>query len=74
MYQYYFEKITVWQDAKDLVVMIYKVTQKFPKQEMYGLNSHCSGQRFPYQPIFPKEVPEALRKIRQTSRRWLMPV
>ena len=39
MYQYYFEKLTVWQDAKDLVVMLYKVTQKFPKQEMYGLTS-----------------------------------
>jgi four helix bundle protein len=39
MYQYYFEKLTVWQGAKDLVVMTYKLTQKFPKQEMYGLTS-----------------------------------
>ena len=37
MYKYYFEKLTVWQDAKDLVVMTYKVSQGFPKQEMYGL-------------------------------------
>ena len=39
MYKYYFEKLTVWQDAKDLVVMTYKVSQGFPKQEMYGLAS-----------------------------------
>jgi len=39
MYQYYFEKLTDWQDAKDLVVMTYKVSKKFPKQEMYGLTS-----------------------------------
>lgn len=39
MYQYYFEKLTVWQDAKNLVVMTYRVSKKFPKQEMYGLTS-----------------------------------
>jgi four helix bundle protein len=31
--------LTVWQRAIDLTVCIYKLTQKFPKEEVYGLVS-----------------------------------
>ena len=34
-----FHDLTVWQRAIDLTVCIYKVTQKFPKEETYGLVS-----------------------------------
>ena len=34
-----YEKLTVWQKAMDLVVDIYSLTSKFPKEEMYGLSS-----------------------------------
>ncbi|RME10376.1 MAG: four helix bundle protein, partial [Bacteroidetes bacterium] len=38
-YKYGFEKLTVWQSAKHVAVLIYKLTENFPKSEMYGLVS-----------------------------------
>ena len=32
-----FKDLLVWQKARDLAVLIYKITDKFPKSEMYGL-------------------------------------
>ena len=34
-----YEKIRVWQSAMDLVVLIYKATQDFPRSEQFGLVS-----------------------------------
>ena len=34
-----FKELMVWQKAIELVVTIYKITKKFPKEEMYGLVS-----------------------------------
>ena len=34
-----FRKLIVWQKAHQLVLMVYKFTEKFPKQEMFGLTS-----------------------------------
>ena len=34
-----FHDLTVWQRAIDLTVCIYKLTQRFPKEETYGLTS-----------------------------------
>lgn len=34
-----YKDLIVWQKSIDLVVLIYKVTEKFPKTEMYGLTS-----------------------------------
>jgi len=34
-----FHELTVWQRAIDLTECIYRLTQKFPKDEMYGLVS-----------------------------------
>jgi four helix bundle protein len=36
MYQYSFEKLEVWQGSKEFVKEIYKVTKKFPKEEMFA--------------------------------------
>ena len=38
-YQFSFEKLVVWQKAKDLAVQLYKETQHFPKSEQFGLTS-----------------------------------
>lgn len=32
-----FEDLEVWKEARILVVAIYEVTKKFPKEEMFGL-------------------------------------
>jgi four helix bundle protein len=34
-----FEDLRVWQDSMDLTIEIYKVTNAFPKHEIYGLTS-----------------------------------
>ena len=34
-----YENLIVWQKAMDLVILIYELTQSFPKEEMYGLTS-----------------------------------
>ena len=34
-----FRKLLVWQKAHELVLSIYKVTEKFPKSEMFALTS-----------------------------------
>ncbi|OGG77516.1 four helix bundle protein [Candidatus Kaiserbacteria bacterium RIFCSPLOWO2_01_FULL_54_24] len=33
------ENLTLWQKAVDLSVAVYKMTEKFPAREMYGLTS-----------------------------------
>lgn len=34
-----FRKLVVWQRAHELVLMVYKVTMNFPKEEKYNLTS-----------------------------------
>lgn len=34
-----FRKLIVWQRAHQLVLLVYKLTEKFPKHEMFGLTS-----------------------------------
>jgi hypothetical protein len=34
-----FRKLIVWQRAHQLVLQVYKFTEKFPKHEMFGLTS-----------------------------------
>ncbi len=35
----HFKELIVWQNSIDLVTKIYKVTEKFPSSEIYGLTS-----------------------------------
>ena len=39
MYQYYFEKLEIWQIAREYVNTSYKYTSKFPPEEKYGLGN-----------------------------------
>jgi four helix bundle protein len=34
-----FKDLIVWQKSRDLAVVIYKVTEKFPREELYGLTN-----------------------------------
>jgi four helix bundle protein len=40
--QYSFEKLRVWQAARDLSKAVYLTTAKFPHREIYGLASQCN--------------------------------
>lgn len=37
-----YQKLIVWQRAKELVVLIYRTTGKFPKSEEFGLRSQMT--------------------------------
>jgi four helix bundle protein len=37
-----YKDLTVWEKSVDLVTEIYKITKKFPKEEMYGLTSQIT--------------------------------
>ena len=38
-YVFSFEKLDVWQKAREYVILIYKITDKFPEKEKFGLVS-----------------------------------
>jgi len=37
-----YKKLKVWQKAHELVLLVYKATEKFPKSETYGLVSQIN--------------------------------
>ena len=37
-----YQDLIVWQKAIELVIAIYKLTEKFPKEEIYGLTSQIN--------------------------------
>ncbi len=37
-----FEKLDVWQDARKLVIGVYRSTREFPKSELYGITSQLN--------------------------------
>jgi len=39
MRKFYFERLEVWQDSRDLVAEVYKMTNEFPTEEKYGMIS-----------------------------------
>lgn len=39
---YPFEKLRVWQAARELAKQIYTTTADFPRHEVYGLTSQCN--------------------------------
>src|SRR5210317_1398811 len=39
MYTFYFEKLEVWQNARQFVKAIYNVTEAFPQEEQFGLTN-----------------------------------
>ena len=40
--QYSFEKLRVWQAARELAKQVYLASGNFPKREIYGLTSQCN--------------------------------
>ena len=41
-HQYSFEKLRVWQSARELAKAVYLTTSTFPRKEIYGLTSQCN--------------------------------
>lgn len=34
-----YKNLKVWKEAKDLAIFVYRITKKFPKDEMFGITS-----------------------------------
>ena len=41
-HEYPFEKLRVWQEARELTKAVYGMTATFPTHEVYGLTSQCN--------------------------------
>ena len=41
-YKYPFEKLDVWQNARKLTIEVYKITNDFPKYELFGLTNQIN--------------------------------
>ncbi|MFA6457769.1 MAG: four helix bundle protein [Patescibacteria group bacterium] len=38
-YENSFRKLIVWQSAKKLVMLVYQITKKFPREEIFGMTN-----------------------------------
>lgn len=41
-----FQRLNVWQEGHEFAIMIYKATEKFPKEEKFGLTSQIRRAAF----------------------------
>ena len=41
-YRFPYEKLEVWQGARQLVKMVYEITRRFPPEEKFGLTSQIN--------------------------------
>src|SRR5438270_9035249 len=41
-HEYSFERLRVWQSARELAKAIYTATSQFPRREIYWLSSQCN--------------------------------
>jgi len=57
-----YKDLIVWQKSMDLVVLVYELTEKFPKSEMYGLTSQSRRSAV----SIPSNIAEGRRR---TSRK-----
>jgi len=58
-----FRKMQVWHNGHKLALDIYKLTAKFPKEEIYGLTSQIRrALPFPYRLILLRVVEEEALK------------
>jgi four helix bundle protein len=54
-----FHDLAAWQKAMELVTEIYKLSQKFPKEEMFGLTSQIRRAAVP--------IPSNIAEVRGKS-------
>src|SRR3989338_8192059 len=64
-----YENLIVWQKSMDLVVVVYKLTGKFPKEELYGLTSQMRRSSV----SIPSNIAEGSRRgSRKDFRNFLL--
>ena len=64
-----YKNLIVWQKAMDLVVVLYKITASFPKEEIYGLSSQIKRAAV----SIPSNIAEGSRRSsREDFRNFLL--
>ncbi|HUT22635.1 MAG TPA: four helix bundle protein [Candidatus Bipolaricaulota bacterium] len=64
-----YKDLIVWQKAMDLVVAVYKLTDKFPREEAYGLTSQMRRSSI----SIPSNIAEGRRRgTRREYRHFLI--
>ena len=64
-----YKDLIVWQKAMELVVLIYELTEQFPKSEVYGLTSQMRRAVV----SIPSNIAEGkLRDSRKEQRKFLL--
>lgn len=64
-----YKDLIVWQKAMDLIVAIYKLTEEFPKSEIYGLTAQMRRSAI----SIPSNIAEGRRRgSRKDYRQFLI--
>jgi len=65
-----YRDLKVWQKAIDLSVALYKLTEKFPNNEIYGVTSQLRRGEFPPQAISPRGLDEDRQRTKSGFLGW----
>lgn len=57
----HYTQLRVWQRASDLAFDAYKLSDKFPRREWYGITAHFGGPPWRSSSISLKDTAERLR-------------
>lgn len=58
-----YKELKVWEKSHQLVLEIYRVTAKFPKEEIFGVTSQIRRRQLQFQQILLKDVGKTLNSI-----------
>ena len=65
-----FKDLIVWKRAKDLAVEIYKLTEKFPKSELYGLTNQMRRSAI----SISSNIAESYHRLHDKEKRQLLSI
>ncbi|MBN1814776.1 MAG: four helix bundle protein [Anaerolineae bacterium] len=66
-----FEDLRVWQEARQIVGVVYGLTKKLPSSERYGLASQLSRRLHSFIEYL-KHTPFKGPKLRESGSAWLL--
>ena len=65
-----FKDLIVWQKSRDLAVQIYRLTENFPKSELYGLTNQMKRAAI----SISSNIAESYHRFHQKEKRQLLMV
>lgn len=65
-----FKDLIVWQKSRDLAILIYKLTEQFPKAEIYGLTSQMRRAAI----SIPSNIAESYHRFHQKEKQQFLAI